>query len=286
MSDGVFTPDLSACGHAQAGGTFIALPTLAVEPFLKLWEHKVFKLLLDEGLITHETVEQMRSWQHSGFSVDKSVLIKAEDRDALERLVQYIARCPFSLDRILKITPTGHVVYKAEHDSCRRFPEPASGDLRSGVSRNFQVFDPLDFLAEVTQHIPNKGEHTIRYYGWYSNKSRGMRAKLAATAKNIETVVEADEEEDTPFRKTCRSRWAALIKKVYEVDPLKCPKCSGRMRIISFIEAKDQMDVIEKILKHCKLWVEPVERAPPKKPVEVPFESVHVPIDEFLANHA
>ena len=68
------------------------------------------KLLLDEGLITHETVEQMRTWQHSGFSVDKSVLIKAEDRDALERLVQYIARCPFSLDRILKITPTGHVV--------------------------------------------------------------------------------------------------------------------------------------------------------------------------------
>ncbi|MFA6567383.1 MAG: hypothetical protein WCS96_04155, partial [Victivallales bacterium] len=59
--------------------------------------------------------------------------------------------------RILKITPTGHVVYKAEHDSCRKFPEPASGDLRAGVNRNFQVFDPLDFLAEVTQHIPNKG---------------------------------------------------------------------------------------------------------------------------------
>jgi hypothetical protein len=91
-------------------------------------------------------------------------LVAATDSDALERLVQYIARCPFSLDRILKITPTGHVVYKAEHDSCRRFPEPASGDLRAGVNRNFQVFDPLDFLAEVTQHIPNKGEHTIRYY--------------------------------------------------------------------------------------------------------------------------
>ncbi len=272
VSDGVFTP----CG------TFIPLTTLAVEPFLKLWEHKVFKLLLDEGLITRETVEQMRSWQHSGFSVDKSVLIAATDSDALERLVQYIARCPFSLDRILKITPTGHVVYKAEHDSCRRFPEPASGDLRAGVNRNFQVFDPLDFLAEVTQHIPNKGEHTVRYYGFYSNKSRGMRAKTA-TEKNIEAVVDV-EEEDTPFRKTCRSRWAAMIKKVYEVDPLKCPKCSGQMRIISFIEAKDQMDVIEKILKHCNLWVEPAERAPPKKPVSVPFESVHVPIDEFLAN--
>ena len=56
------------------------------------------------------------------------------------------------------------------------------------------------------------------------------------------------------------------------------------MRIISFVEKKDLMDVIEKILKHCKLWVEPEERAPQKKPVAVPFESVHVPIDEFLAN--
>jgi hypothetical protein len=80
--------------------------------------------------------------------------------------------------------------------------------LKAGVSRNFQIFDPLDFLAEVTQHIPNTGEHTIRYYGFYSNKSRGIRAKT--TVKNIEAA--ADVEEDTPFRKVCRSRWAALIK--------------------------------------------------------------------------
>ena len=51
------------------------------------------------------------------------------------------------------------------------------------------------------------------------------------------------EEEDTPFRKTCRSRWAALIKKVYEVDPLKCPKCSGRMRIISFCRTLQNVHV-------------------------------------------
>ena len=49
----------------------------------------------------------------------------------------------------------------------------------AGIPRNFEVFDPLDFLAEVTQHIPNKGEHQIRYYGWYSNKKRGMQAKEA-----------------------------------------------------------------------------------------------------------
>ncbi|HOY59223.1 MAG TPA: transposase [Verrucomicrobiota bacterium] len=34
---------------------------------------------------------------------------------------------------------------------------------------DFRVFDPLDFLAEVTQHIPDAADHLIRYYGWYSN---------------------------------------------------------------------------------------------------------------------
>jgi hypothetical protein len=54
--------------------------------------------------------------------------------------------------------------------------------------------------------------------------------------------------------------WAILIKLVFEVDPLICPKCGGEMKIISFIE-KRQTDVIEKILKHCHLWK---VRPPPK----------------------
>ena len=44
-------------------------------------------------------------------------------------------------------------------------------------------------------------------------------------------------------------RWAALIQRIYEVDPLKCPKCGGNMKFIGFIE-RHQADVIEKILKH------------------------------------
>jgi hypothetical protein len=36
-------------------------------------------------------------------------------------------------------------------------------------------------------------------------------------------------------------------------------------RALAELEKKDQMDVIEKILEHCKLWLEPVERAPPVK---------------------
>ena len=79
------------------------------------------------------------------------------------------------------------MLYKTRDNRLGRFPEAASDDLLPGPKRNFQIFDPLDFLAEVTQHIPELGEHLIRYYGWpacrslgagrYSNKKRGQRAQ-------------------------------------------------------------------------------------------------------------
>ena len=64
--------------------------------------------------------------------------------------------------------------------------------------------------------------------------------------------------------------WAALIKAVYEVDPLKCPNCGGTMKVIGFIE-RNQTAVVEKILKHCGLWKEALARPPPE-PVPDTFE--------------
>ena len=39
---------------------------------------------------------------------------------------------------------------------------------------------------------------------------------------------------------------ARLIQKIYEVDPLTCAKCGGRMKILSFIE---DPEIVKKILK-------------------------------------
>ena len=203
------------------------------EPFLTVWEKKVFDFLLKEKKISQSLVDQMQSWKHSGFSVRKKVFLPAGDTAAIEKLVQYIARCPFSLARMVDVTDDGKVVYCSEHQNCQRFPMPADSNLKNVVNRNFQIFDPLNFLAEVTQHIPNEGEHLIRYYGWYSNKKRGMRAKFETIGKTEEVVID---DEQTPYRKQCRMRWAALIQRVYEFDPLECPKCGGEMKIISFIE--------------------------------------------------
>jgi hypothetical protein len=68
--------------------------------------------------------------------------------------------------------------------------------------------------------------------------------------------------QDDDFRRFCRRTWARLIRKVYLADPLTCPKCGGRLRILSFI---DDPSVIDKILRHLKLW-NPPEHPPPPRP--------------------
>ena len=48
--------------------------------------------------------------------------------------------------------------------------------------------------------------------------------------------------------KGCAKTWAMLIKRVYEVDPLPCPRCGTEMMVVAFIDPP-QGDVIEKILR-------------------------------------
>ena len=77
-----------------------------------------------------------------------------------------------------------------------------------------------------------------------------------------------------------KRHWSHFIRKVYETDPLTCPKCHGEMRIISFIDLSacehaqaDQPEVIKKILEHLGLWEEshaPPNRNPEKK--EITFD--------------
>ena len=106
----------------------------------------------------------------------------------------------------------------------------------------------------MTLHIPNSNEQVIRYYGFYSNKSRGMR-KQREHPESIHII----EEEGNEASRRRRKAWARLIAKVYHDDPLICPNCSGRMKIIAFIE-EDR--VVRKILQHLGLWNDR-ERSPP-----------------------
>ncbi len=63
---------------------------------------RILRAFVGRGLIEKEDVKEMQAYQYSGFSVDAGVLIDADDRAALERLLRYCARPPFSMDRLRK----------------------------------------------------------------------------------------------------------------------------------------------------------------------------------------
>lgn len=250
-------------GAGAAGGCkYRPLPKIAVEPFLRLWEHKIFRLLRERELKGEDVVAQMRTWRHSGFSVHRDVHLAAGDKRGIEDLAQYISQAPFSLARILKVTPEGSVPYKSEHAGVKKFPHWRVATTLPGIARNFEVFTALDFPAQSTLHIPNRGQHLIRYYGWYSNRARGERKKSGVTeTAHVASAAEDDPDRDAEYRNAARRNWARLIKKVYEVDPLLCPKCGTEMAIVAFIM---EPAANANILASLGIVEEEESRAPPR----------------------
>jgi hypothetical protein len=203
-----------------------------------------------------EMIAMLSTWRHSGFNVFCGNRIAPKDETAMENLARYIIRASFSQERMRYLEQEGTVVYRAKD------------------GKDQKTFPATDWLAAMCSHIPNRGEQMVRYYGYYSNVSRGKR-KEAGTDDAIPCILEP-----VGNAKAFRKNWARLIQKIYEVDPLVCPHCKGTMRIISFIE---DMPVIRDILTHLGLWL--VRSRPPPK-IHDPPNRKYVAADLQIQHHA
>ena len=217
-------------------GMFRVAPPLELKKLEAIFQHKVFCMLIAKGKISREMIAMLSTWRHSGFNVFCGNRIQPKEKEAMETLARYIIRASFSQERMQYLADAGTVIYSAKDGKDRK------------------VFDAPEWLAAMCSHVPNRGEQMVRYYGWYSNVSRGKRRKRAVDG-TIPHIIESDRS-----AAACRKNWARLIQKIYEVDPLICPKCRGTMRIISFIEDRE---VIKTILKHLGIWL--IRSRPPAK---------------------
>ena len=71
----------------------------------------------------------------------------------------------------------------------------------------------------MCSHVPNKGEQMVRYYGYYSNVSRGKRQKEnqdGLIPYILEPVESLQVERPGGSSKEYRKNWARLIQKIYE----------------------------------------------------------------------
>ncbi len=213
LADGAWLPD----------GSFRHLLYFDTEHIQRLFKAEVFRLLLVRGKISQETVDAMMQWPHSGFSVHGAV--RVETRNEAARLGRYMIRCPLVLERLKRDEERQEVVYTAH-------PRKAGGPYGSEAR-----WDVLDFIARMTQHIPDGGQQYQRYWGFYSNAARGKRLREAAKGSESSEVSSDDPSQDEDcdgWLKRRRISWAQLIRKVFEVDPMLCSFCGAKLEVLSF----------------------------------------------------
>ncbi len=237
VTDGGFRPD----------GTFVRLPLHDVAILTEAFRRAVLKLFVKRELMDVETAQGMLAWPHSGFHVHDGVCVAADERDFAVRLARYCARNPVALGRMEYSQEDSTVTYHS--------------DKPTGPTAGSETVDALEFLARLTSHIPNKGQVLQRYYGWYASRVRGMRRK-ANKGDVQQPLVTVDPQPEALVE--ARRRWAELLRRIFEVDPLACPRCGEEMRIVAFVTEPQQID---RILEHLRRTAptRPRPRAPPRR---------------------
>jgi transposase len=217
-------------------GTFFYIPFTGLDSMAEVFRRRVIKLLVERELLNENFAQNLLSWRHSGFSIDNSVRIL--DESAQENLAEYIARPPISLAKIRYEPFKGRVLFHTTYSEY--------------FKENLHMFDALDFIAELTQHIPPKGLQLIRRYGLYASRTKGRWENMpwvserapegwknshpnAVTSEGQKCTSFSEDEVEVDILAYKRA-WARLLSKVYEIDPLVCPKCGAEMKVIAVIE--------------------------------------------------
>jgi hypothetical protein len=240
-------------GGFDQNGKFLYIPFSDLSTMTELFRRRVIQLLVKENCINLGFARNLLSWKHSGFSIDNSVRIL--DKHSQESLTQYAARPAVSLKKVHYEPTKGRVFFHTHYSDY--------------FKENMKMFDALDFIAELTQHIPPKRIQLIRRYGLYASRTRGIWKELPGVIEHapekwkqsVETDHQAEDscanvQENEIDNSTQKQAWARLLAKVYEIDPMICPQCGAGMKVIAIIQDTKE---IKKIISHLIK----IGRAPP-----------------------
>jgi uncharacterized membrane protein len=177
-------------------GVFTRFAEVDLNAIEQAFAERVLAQLHKQELISDDDVAQILSQEHTGFGVWMGDPF--HDKESEQFVARYIERAPLSLE---KLSIQDDIVTYTTKDGAAH------------------EFDALEFLAALSVHIPKTYESITRYYGRYSCRRRGERAKLSPPP---------EEETESHYRREFpKSGWAACIKRIYEIDPLECPKCKA-----------------------------------------------------------
>ena len=94
-------------------------------------------------------------------------------------------------------------------------------DHRTKTSRYLEI-DVFNFIDRLTQHIPEKRERLIRYFGFLANRNRARLLPIVHRLFNSQMP-----------EKTKTHSWQFLFKQKTGIDPLQCILCKSQLRLAS-----------------------------------------------------
>lgn len=164
-----------------------------------------------------------------GYTVHAGVVVKARDRDGLERLSRYLLRPPLAKSR-LELRDDGSYVV--------RFKRAWSDGTQA------MVFSRTELLSRLAALVPPPKRNLVTYHGVLGARaawrSRVVPRRTAPKLSHGGKLVMPDGAARKPSRWTA---WAALLARVFHVDGWACPNCDRRMTLRAVIEAPASIEV-------------------------------------------
>jgi hypothetical protein len=180
-----------------------------------------------------------------GFDLHANVWVGPNDRARLEQLCRYLLRPPLAENRLRRL---------------------ADGRVRLELKRpwsdgtTYLLFEPVEFLEKLAAVTPRPEINLVLYHGVLAPHAR-WRPEVVAygrTERDHATDLRAGA---AGAPKPRYWSWALLMRRAFDLDILRCPRCAGRMQLIATIE---DPAVIQRILAHLGL---PGAREDPRSPL-------------------
>ena len=176
---------LSRTGCFERTGPFIVSQKETAKSWKKNFRTKVLALLKGEGRTLYdELLEKPMDGIDSGFGMNAGNRIAPTDRDGQKALAEYTLRSGLSEQRITYVEGSGKVLYR-------------SGMAHGATRKNFEVFSAEEFIAAITEHIPDKHSRIgVRDKLQMVGTMAGIRAEAGGERTKDEPLWPGDE----PFR--------------------------------------------------------------------------------------
>ena len=139
----------------------------------------------------------------------------SSSKKVTDYIIRYASHPAISESRIISFDKTNHTVtfYYDPHEDEKTL------DTSKKKGRQFITEHVFKFIIRLIRHIPDKGFHLIRYYGFYSNR----------TTKSIAGVNKLFPCNHINYLKNSL-KWRILIMNTYKYDPILCA-CGSKMKL-------------------------------------------------------